>query len=229
MMLLHGSQKVIEVPNLLFSNDHNDYGRGFYCTESEEMARDWACKKGTDGFVNRYQLDTEGLRILNLSDGKHSVLNWIAILLKYRTFSLSSRMEIEAKEYLIKNFYIEKSNYDLIIGYRADDSYFRFAESFLQNTLPLRSLTRALTLGKLGLQTVLVSDKSFSRIRFVSATPVDGSEWYPRFLRRDTEARRTYKDEVSVADSIKGDLFMLDILREEIGNDDPRVQRIISE
>ena len=54
--LLHGSQKVIEVPTLLFGNDHNDYGRGFYCTDSEEMAREWACKKGTDGFVNRYLL-----------------------------------------------------------------------------------------------------------------------------------------------------------------------------
>ena len=226
--LLHGSQKVIEVPSLLFSNDHNDYGRGFYCTDSEEMAKEWACKKGTDGFVNRYLLESDGLSVLNLSDGNYSVLNWIAILLKYRTFSLNSRMEIEAKEYLIRNFYIEKSNYDLIIGYRADDSYFRFAESFLQNTLPLRSLARALTLGKLGLQTVLVSEKAFSQLRFSSATPVDGSEWYPRFLRRDTEARRTYKKEASVAESIKGDLFMLDILREEIGYDDPRVQRIIS-
>ncbi|MFR5760669.1 MAG: DUF3990 domain-containing protein [Oscillospiraceae bacterium] len=48
------------------------------------MAKEWACKNQKDGFVNRYELDTDGLRILNLSDGNHTVLNWIAILLKNR-------------------------------------------------------------------------------------------------------------------------------------------------
>ena len=36
------------------------------------------------------------------------------------------------------NYSIDITNYDYIIGYRADDSYFRYAESFVYNTLPLK-------------------------------------------------------------------------------------------
>ena len=227
--LFHGSEQIIETPMLSLGNTHNDYGRGFYCTRLEEMAREWACKKNTDGFVNAYTLDTNNLRILNLSDGHHTVLNWIAILLKYRTFKLASPIAIDAREYLIDHFAVDTSEYDIVIGYRADDSYFRYAESFVENTLPLRSLNRALQLGKLGLQTVLVSEKAFDQLKFVNAEPVDKTEYYPRFIRRDTTARENYSKEIAKSRTYRDDIFVLDILRQEMTNDDPRIQRILSE
>ena len=227
--LFHGSEQIIETPMLSLGNTHNDYGRGFYCTRLEEMAREWACKKNTDGFVNAYTLDTNNLRILNLSDGHHTVLNWIAILLKYRTFKLESPIAIDAREYLIDHFAVDTSEYDIVIGYRADDSYFRYAESFVENTLPLRSLNRALQLGKLGLQTVLVSEKAFDQLKFVNAEPVDKTEYYPRFMRRDTTARENYSKEIAKSRTYRDDIFVLDILRQEMTNDDPRIQRILSE
>ncbi len=229
MLLLHGSSQVIENPELSQGNVHNDYGRGFYCTEMEEMAREWACKDQKDGFVNRYELDMEGLRTLNLSDGNHTVLNWIAILLKNRTFRLRSPIAIDAREYLIEHFAPDTTAYDLIIGYRADDSYFQYAESFVENTLPLRSLNRALTLGKLGLQTVLVSERAFRQLRFIDAEPMDRTVYYPRFIERDTKARQTYTAEIAKSRTYRDDIFVLDILREEMSNDDPRIQRILFE
>ena len=78
IQLLHGTDHIIEVPDINIGNPHNDYGMGFYCTRVDEMAREWACKKNTDGFVNIYDFDTEGLKVLNLLDGNHTVLNWIA-------------------------------------------------------------------------------------------------------------------------------------------------------
>ena len=227
--LLHGSEQIVEIPTLAFRNDHNDYGRGFYCTKAEEMAKEWACKNGQDGFMNRYTLDDEGLKTLYLSDGTHTVLNWIAILLKHRTFSLSFPIAVEAREYIIEHYAIDTSDYDLITGYRADDSYFRYAESFVENTLPLRSLNKALQLGKLGLQTVLVSPKAFEQIKFVDAVPVDKTIYYPKFVARDTKARRTYKEEIVKSKTYLDDIFVLDILREEMQNDDPRIQRILLE
>lgn len=227
--LFHGSEQIIETPMLYLGTTHNDYGRGFYCTRLEEMAKEWACKKNTDGFVNEYTLDTDNLHILNLSDGNHTVLNWIAILLKYRTFKLTSPIAIDAREYLIDHFAVDTSEYDIVIGYRADDSYFRYAESFVENALPLRSLNRALQLGKLGLQTVLVSEKAFDQLRFVQAEPVDKTEYYPKFLRRDTTARETYSKEIAKSRTYRDDIFVLDILRQEMTNDDPRIQRILSE
>lgn len=227
--LLHGSPQIVEKPDYSHGNEHNDYGRGFYCTELEEMAQECACKNGTDGFVNRYTLEDKNLKLLNLSDGQHTVLNWIAILLQHRTFSLSSPIAIDAREYIIAHYAVDTSQYDLITGYRADDSYFRYAESFVENTLPLRSLNKALQLGKLGLQTVLVSPKAFEQIRFVDATPVDKTVYYPKFVSRDTQARKTYREEISKSKSYRDDIFVMDILREELSNDDPRIQRILFE
>ena len=229
VLLLHGSNQVVETPELSQGNIHNDYGRGFYCTRLEEMAKEWACKNQKDGFVNRYELDLESLRILELSDGSHTVLNWIAILLKNRTFRLRSQIAIDARDYLIEHFAIDTSLYDVIVGYRADDSYFQYAESFVENTLPLRSLNKALTLGKLGLQTVLVSEKAFEQLEFIDAESVDRTIYYPKFYERDAKARQSYTDEIAKSRSLLDDIFVLDILREEMKNDDPRIQRILFE
>ena len=182
IIILHGTDHIIETPDINIGNEHNDYGRGFYCTKSEEMAKEWACKQNTDGFANRYELNTDGLKILNLTDGQHTVLNWIAILLKYRTFKLSSEIAIDAREYIIEHYSVNISDYDVVVGYRADDSYFQYAESFVSNSLPLRSLNKALKLGKLGEQTVLVSQKAFDQIKFIDAAPVSKDEYYPKFI-----------------------------------------------
>ena len=229
LTLLHGSEQIIEHPDITKGNPHNDYGRGFYCTELEEMAKEWACKEGNNGYVNRYRLNRDGLKLLNLSEGNHTVLNWIATLLKNRTFKLSSPIAIDVREYMIENFSVDTSLYDLIIGYRADDSYCQYASAFVENALPLRSLNRALNLGKLGLQTVLVSQKAFDNLQFVDAKPVDKSIYYPKFVARDSTARKTYREEIAKSKSYRNDIFALDILREEMRNDDPRLQRILFE
>ena len=229
LILLHGSEKIVERPDISYGNERNDYGRGFYCTEDPELAGEWACKRGRNGYINRYDLDPEGLSILDLTDSEHTVLNWIAILLKNRTFSLDLPVARGSREYMISRFAPDLSGKDLIIGYRADDSYFRYAEAFVENSLSLRSLGRALKLGRLGLQTVLVSPKAFDRIRFIEALPADKQIYYPRFADRDQRARRTYKDEVSVEAFRRDDIFAIDIIREEMKNDDPRIRQLLSE
>lgn len=227
--LFHGTDHIIEVPELNIGNEHNDYGKGFYCTRSEEMAKEWACKQNTDGFTNRYALNTDRLKILNLMDGNHTVLNWIALLLKYRTFKLGSEIAVDAREYIIEHYSIDTTDYDVIVGYRADDSYFQYAESFISNGLPLRRLNQALKLGKLGEQTVLVSSKAFAQIKFIDVSPVRKDIYYPKFLARDTSARKAYRQEIKKGKSYRDDIFVMDILREELKNDDPRIQRIIFE
>ena len=227
--LLHGTDHIIEVPDITKGNPKNDYGKGFYCTRLPEMAKEWACKQNTDGFSNRYELDLTGLKILNLSDGTHTVLNWIAILLQHRTLSLDSEIAIDAKDYIIEHYSIDTSNYDVIIGYRADDSYFRYAESFVENGLSLRSLNKALRLGKLGEQTVLVSKKAYDQIKFIDAEPVDKTIYHPKFVDRDTKAREAYKNDIKKNKSYRDDIFVMDILREEMRNDDSRLQQILSE
>lgn len=225
--LLHGSDHIIKKPILSLGKAHNDYGYGFYCTELLEMAKEWACKENKDGFVNEYKLNTDGLKILNLLDGTYSILNWIALLLKNRIFSLQDEIAIDARNYLIEHYLIDTAEYDIIIGYRADDSYFSYAQSFVSNGLSLRGLNQALYLGKLGVQTVLISEKAFQKLEFVKAMTIDKETYYPKFLSRDIEARKSYQEEIKKGRSYRDDIFIIDILREEIKNDDSRIQRII--
>ena len=227
MKLLHGTDHIIETPDITIGNPHNDYGMGFYCTKVDEMAREWACKKNSNGFVNVYDFDDTDLKVLNLLDGSHTVLNWIALLLRFRTFKLDSEIAIDARDYLIEHYAIDLRGYDVVIGYRADDSYFQYAESFVSNALPLRSLNIALRLGKLGEQTVVVSQKGFERLKFLEAYPVDRSVYYPKFVDRDTTARDTYRKEIKRSKSYRDDIFVMDILREEMAGNDPRIQRIL--
>lgn len=210
--LLHGSDHVIEKPELYIGKKNNDYGQGFYCTHESSMAMEWACKQNTNGFVNKYVLEQENLNILDLLNGEYNILHWMALLLENRKFRLTSEIAIDARDYIIDNFLIDLSDYDVVVGYRADDSYFAFAESFVQNGLSLRSLNEALRLGKLGSQTVLISEKAFENLTFESAEIADKNIYYPKFIDRDLNARETYRKEIRKRASYKNDIFVLDIL-----------------
>ena len=230
LIIYHGSKDIIEKPYYHGGKAENDYGFGFYCTESLELAKEWSCSNNeNNGFANKYSIDLSGLKILDLTDKRYSILNWIAILLKFRTFDLSNDISVQAKEYLLKNFYIDVNNYDIVIGYRADDSYFSFAESFVQNGLSLRGLNQALRLGKLGEQTVLISERAFENLKFEGAELADTTIYYPKFIKRDSGARETYRNKIRKSQSYKDDIFVLDILREEMKQDDSRIQRMLSE
>lgn len=85
--IYHGSDHVIQKPEYGFGKPYNDYGLGFYCTENIDMAKEWAVTEDQDGFANAYDLDMEGMTVLNLNDGSYTVMNWLAILLENRTQS----------------------------------------------------------------------------------------------------------------------------------------------
>lgn len=229
LTIYHGSDHIIKKPSLSLGKTNNDYGQGFYCTEDLELAKEWACKNNNEGYVNSYTLNTSDLRILNLNSSEYSILNWIAILLKHRTFKLDSEIAISSRDYIIKEFGLNTKDYDVIIGYRADDSYFSFAESFVENTLPLRTLNKALRFGNLGEQIVLVSEKSFEKLKYNESIEANKNIYYPKFILRDNRARQSYRNESKGTADLLADIFVLDIIRQEMKNNDPRIQRILSE
>ena len=223
MILYHGSTKIIEKPTLAAGKKHNDYGQGFYCTKEIEVAKEWACRENSNGFVNKYSLRKSGLKVLDMQEKRYSVLNWIAVLLQNRTFSLENAIAATAKEYIVNNFAVDTAPFDVIVGYRADDSYFSFARDFINNALPLASLEKAMRLGKLGIQYVLVSEKAFSQLTFTGAEAVSRETYFPKYTARDADARAAYREEIRRA-VISKSIFVMDIIREGMKNGDPRIQ-----
>jgi hypothetical protein len=212
MKIYHGSEKVIENPQCSFGNIHNDYGQGFYCTESEALAKEWACQQNKDGYANCYELNADDLKVLNLSDLKYNILYWLTILMQNRIFVPRSVIGSQNLDFLTKNYLLPYKNYDLIYGYRANDSYFSYAADFLENALPLQSLANAMKLGSLGLQVVLISKKSFKNLQYVESIKASKEKYYPLYKARDTKARDLYFNEQRKFQP-KESIFLIDIIR----------------
>lgn len=223
-ILYHGSEQIVEVPQYGVGKKYNDYGQGFYCTESVELAKEWACPTKKDGFANRYTLSFEGLKVMYLTRGEFHILNWMALLLQNRRFNINNSVGSNAREYILTHFLPDISEVDVIVGYRADDSYFSFAQDFVNNTISVRDLNRAMQLGTLGEQVVLISEKAFRQIVFEGYEIADYREYYYKRKERDTKAREAYHMQKKDLSILKDDLFVLDILREEMRPDDKRLR-----
>ncbi len=210
MIIYHGSKNIIEKPLFKKGNIYNDYGLGFYCTESLELAKEWACTDfEANCYANKYEIDESKYKVLDLT--KYSILNWMAILLKFRSFSINTVVGREAKEFLINNYYIDVDKYDIIIGYRADDSYFSFAKDFINNVISIKQLEEAMYLGELGIQIVLKSKDAFDNIKYLGSDTVNPVEYYDKRMKRDEIARKYYTNNTKKIDS--NDLFIMDIIR----------------
>ena len=221
LIIYHGSKNIIEKPIYHGGKAENDYGFGFYCTENLELAKEWACSNNEmNGFANKYEIELQGLKVLDLTSEKFSVLNWIAVLLANRTFDLSSEIAVEAKSYLIDNFYVNVQDYDVVIGFRADDSYFSFARDFVNNTISVRKLGEAMTFGELGKQVVIVSKEAFNRLKFVGYEMAEGMEYFSKRKTRDDNARLSYLKGTRKSPTFANDLFVIDIMRKGIKNGD---------
>ena len=221
--LFHGSQSIIKAPVWGQGKRYNDYGLCFYCTDSLEMAKEWGVGKGRNGFANCYEINCEGLSILDLNGVEFTILHWLTVLLQNREFDIPSGLAFDAKAYLLENFSIAYESYDAIIGYRADDSYFSFAQDFINGTISYRQLNNAMHLGKLGQQFVLKSQLAFERIQFVGYEVAESEQWYAKKMARDHAARREYFD-VERNRRQRGDIYITQILDEEMRSDDARLR-----
>ena len=224
--IYHGSKQIVETPTFGEGRRNNDFGLGFYCTESNDLAKEWAVSALQDGFSNRYTLDTEFLNILHLNSPDYSILNWMAVLVEHRLFTINTPVARRAKQYLIEHFGINVNAFDLITGYRADDSYFDYAEAFLNNGITVEQLSKAMQLGKLGEQIVLKSKFAFSKIQFEGFETAEKEVYFALRKARDDDANKTY---LALLEESSDGLYIQDIIRGGITNDDPRIPRNLSE
>ena len=223
LTLFHGSDHIVDAPTFGTGKPYNDYGRGLYCTEHLDMACEWAVGFDHDGFANEYRFDQDGLRIIDLNAPGFTVLHWLSVLLKNRWFDVRAPLANEARAYLIAHFDVDLSDADVVSGYRADDSYFTFAQDFINGAISYRQLSNTMRLGDLGKQVMVRSRRAFERLRFIEAHAAPRSIWLPRREQRDRTARARYFDHERNARR-KGDLFVTTIIDEEMRPDDARLR-----
>ena len=216
LTIFHGSPIIIEKPIYGYGNPHNDYGVGFYCTTELELAKEWGTKNGEVGYANEYELNLKGLKILDLTDSKYSILTWIAILVANR--EITSKFIETYKDELeyLKTYELDVFKYDVVIGYRADDAYFAFPRDFVSNNLSLEKLQEIFFLGKLGTQIVLVSKKAFESLSFVKAHKTSRED-YTRYHQKIENAKDKYLKIRTEERKHKGK-YIVDLMEEDIKN-----------
>lgn len=205
LMLYRGTKDKTLVPKFGMGKIDNDYGRGFYTTPNKELGKEWAWgtyDKGLNGYLYTYELDLNGLEICDLT--KLDSLHWMAELFYNRTFNLNQRTTAheEDRKKFISKYKLDTSSYDIIIGYRADDSYFTYAEDFLTGGIYRENIENALRFGDLGIQVFIKSKLGFSRMRHISIEEVP-KIYEMRYTKRDEQARIKYLEAKRNRDSSK--------------------------
>ncbi|MGN0316422.1 MAG: DUF3990 domain-containing protein [Lachnospira sp.] len=227
MLIYHGSNNIIKKPIYGFGKKYNDYGIGFYCTEHENLAAEWAVDKDNDGYVNCYEFDLKSMNVLDLSGKEYIIMHWLGILLKNRVFDVTTPIEREALKYIDERFAISINDVDVIIGYRADDSYFSYARDFISGTISYEQLCKAIYLGDLGMQICIKSKYAFDNLRYIQAKHVSSDEWYSSKQLREFNARAGYRD-MEKETYHKGELYISRMIDEELGVDDLRLRQGLS-
>ncbi|MCM1273426.1 MAG: DUF3990 domain-containing protein [Clostridium sp.] len=151
LILFHGTPNKNILPTYGRGDEKHDYGKGFYLTESSELAKEWAvCRPNdTNGWLHKFELDIDGLKILDFQE--HNVLAWLAELMKHRDAADSKRYRMLADKFIAK-YGIDASEYDAIKGWRANASYFYIAKEFVRDNIDMDILEELLSLGGLGVQ-----------------------------------------------------------------------------
>ncbi len=189
----HGNKNKDMVPKYDYGKSEYDYGSGFYLTPNIELAKEWSQSSYSVGtsYLHSYTLDLEGLEVLDLT--KISAKYWIAELLYNRNFGRAKlRHRLRIKKYVEKYRYKNIDSFDIIIGYRADDSFFRYMYDFLDGVITEEELRDSFQYGNLGLQICLKSEKSFEQLRKVNKVHTVNIGYKQKYINRDKKAKQDY-------------------------------------
>lgn len=193
--LYHGTPDKTVTPIFGGGEDKHDYGRGFYLTESINLAKEWAvCRPDEiNGWVHKYELDCSELKILDFQE--LNVLTWLAELMKHRDAADSKRYRMLAAKFIAK-YGIDTSEYDVIKGWRADASYFYIAREFVRDNIDIDILEELLSLGGLGIQYCIKSEFAYSKLKEIKKDllVVDYAEFNEKYNQRDVMARKNMRN-----------------------------------
>jgi len=228
MKLFHGAGRILKRPVWGEGCIFNDFGQGFYVSEDLEVTKEWACQNRNNGYVSKYELEIkgEGINFLDLNSGDYNILNWLSIVLENRQFRINGEDAINARKYILDNFYVDYWKCDIVRGYRADDSYFALANAFLNNDISLMNFYKAMNIGKRGIEIVLRTKKVYDLLEFKGAEFASKEIYYPKKLARDMKFRENFTKQIKEGEANLG-LYVGDIVEMGWKSDDTRLQRFI--
>lgn len=104
----HGSQQIVEFPEIRTARFHKDFYFGFYCTQFYEQAKRWAVRYQQTGMINEYiYTPNDSLKVLKFPKMTEEWLDFI----------VSCRLG-------------KPHGYDIVEGPMANDTIFNYVQNF---------------------------------------------------------------------------------------------------
>ncbi len=111
--LYHGSQEVVQIPEIRRARFHKDFGCGFYCTILKEQAIRWATRFPTTGIVNIFSYREDStLNIMRFDEMTEEWLDFIAACRNGKGH-----------------------DYDIVEGPMANDTIFNYVQDFVDGKI----------------------------------------------------------------------------------------------
>ena len=158
MILYHGSNMVVDKPQLIEQYRYLDFGNGFYTTTNREQALNFAQKvafnRGGKAVVNSYNLDSDLIKFLLTKEFDGPNEEWLDFVSANRNGTYYGPI------------------YDLIIGAVADDDVYRTLQVYATGLLSKEQALEALKIKKLFNQYVFASNKALKALSFIKAEEV---------------------------------------------------------
>lgn len=114
IIIYHGSNAVVEFPEIRIAKYTKDFSWGFYCTKSLAQAQRWAYRNKGSQIVNAYEYtENSNLKIKRFSEMTDEWLDFIASCRKGNTH-----------------------DYDIVEGPMADDTIWNYVSDFIRGDIP---------------------------------------------------------------------------------------------
>lgn len=157
-LLYHGSKYGLEDISVDKGRPSCDLGPGFYTSLSLFSASSFVSAFPTSS-VYLFELDTEGLRVLDLKTDER----WMLLVAYYRGYLKEYKDSPKLKEILD-----ETEGYDVIVAPIANNKMFQVLDEFAKGLLNLPQAEFCLSASRLGYQYVLKTQKAVDRLKFLN-------------------------------------------------------------
>lgn len=150
MILYHGSDQEIQVPDLAHSRDNVDFGKGFYTTPLHQQAAKWCerfKRRGRDGIISRYEYNEAAESDLQILRFDSYSEEWLDFVLRCR-----SRQD--------------ETDYDLVIGGVANDKVFNTVELFYDGLIDKVEAIRRLRFEQPNLQVCFRTQRALDLLHY---------------------------------------------------------------
>jgi len=176
--LYHGSKSGLIGEIKPVSREYCDFGKGFYMGTEKEQALTLICSF-PEARLYTVSVDLLGLQTLTLD----ADIDWALLIAYHRR-----KMEQVKGSTIYKKYSMMLNNYDIIIGYIANDRMFTVLDRFFAGEITDVALINSLAALKLGKQYVALTDTACNKISILDERKLTENERV--ILRDDSEIQR---------------------------------------